>query len=157
MSVSALLSRYRRGIRYLIAGGLTTVISIGSFMLFDRLLGQSRFLLSNAISWVLAVLFAFFLNKYWVFASKRSDWQVLLPELGSFVGARIFSLLMEEAGLFLLVETAGMKAIAFSLFGLSVTGNDIAKLLMQILVLIANYLFSRFLIFRRKGESSSPR
>ena len=50
-----------------------------------------------------------------------------------------------------------MKAIAFSLFGLSVTGNDIAKLRMQILVLIANYLFSRFLIFRRKGESSSPR
>lgn len=150
MSLSALFSRYKRGIRYLIAGGLTTVISLGSFMLFDRLLGQDRFLITNVISWILAVLFAFFVNKYWVFESKSSDRRTLLPELLSFFGARLFSLLMEEAGLFLLLDILGMKALDFTLWRFLVTGNDIAKLLMQVIVLILNYLFSRFLIFRRK-------
>ena len=126
MSLSALFSRYKRGIRYLIAGGLTTVISLGSFMLFDRLLGQDRFLITNVISWILAVLFAFFVNKYWVFESKSSDRRTLLPEL-----------------------------LSFFLWRFLVTGNDIAKLLMQVIVLILNYLFSRFLIFRRKQPASS--
>lgn len=154
MSLSALFSRYKRGIRYLIAGGLTTVISLGSFMLFDRLLGQDRFLITNVISWILAVLFAFFVNKYWVFESKSSDRRTLLPELLSFFGARLFSLLMEEAGLFLLLDILGMKALSFTLWRFLVTGNDIAKLLMQVIVLILNYLFSRFLIFRRKQPAS---
>ena len=154
MSLSALFSRYKRGIRYLIAGGLTTVISLGSFMLFDRLLGQDRFLITNVISWILAVQFAFFVNKYWVFESKSSDRRTLLPELLSFFGARLFSLLMEEAGLFLLLDILGMKALGFTLWRFLVTGNDIAKLLMQVIVLILNYLFSRFLIFRRKQPAS---
>lgn len=154
MSLSSLLSRYKRGIRYLIAGGLTTVISLGSFMLFDRLLGQDRFLITNVISWILAVLFAFFVNKYWVFGSGCSDRQTLLPELLSFFGARLFSLLMEEAGLYLLLEPLGMKAVCFSLWRFSVTGNDMAKLLMQVIVLILNYLFSRFLIFRRRDPAA---
>ena len=154
MSLSALFSRYKRGIRYLIAGGLTTVISLGSFMLFDRLLGQDRFLITNVISWILAVLFAFFVNKYWVFESKSSDRRTLLPELFSFFGARLFSLLMEEAGLFLLLDILGMKTLGFTLWRFAVTGNDIAKLLMQLIVLILNYLFSRFLNFRRKQPAS---
>ena len=100
MSLSALFSRYKRGIRYLIAGGLTTVISLGSFMLFDRLLGQDRFLITNVISWILAVLFAFFVNKYWVFESKSSDRRTLLPELLSFFGARLLSCSWRRQGCF---------------------------------------------------------
>lgn len=132
-------------INYLFFGVLTTVLSILTYLLFNIILGRDFYLISNIISWIIAVAFAFVTNKLWVFCSK--DWSVktLKTELISFVFARLFSLVLEEAGLFLFIELLNFKN--FDLFMIS--GDLIAKLIMQAIVIITNYLFSKFWIFKK--------
>ena len=57
--IKQFVTEHRQGVLYLVFGGLTTLVSILSFALFNALLGDDRYLLSNLLSWVLAVVFAF--------------------------------------------------------------------------------------------------
>ncbi|MBR0414864.1 MAG: GtrA family protein [Clostridia bacterium] len=140
-------------IKYIIFGGLTTVVSLVSFKLFDFLLGEKLYLVSNIISWVLAVAFAFVTNKLWVFRSKSWQSKVVLKEALGFAGARLFSLGVEEVGLWLLISVLGMGQMqAWVLFGFTINGNLIAKVIMQVIVVIMNYVFSKFIIFKKKKE-----
>ena len=140
-------------IKYIIFGGLTTVVSLVSFKLFDFLLGEKLYLVSNIISWVLAVTFAFVTNKLWVFNSKSWQAKIVLKEAASFAGARLFSLGVEELGLWLLISVLGMGQMqAWVLFGFTINGNLIAKVIMQVVVVILNYVFSKFVIFKKKEE-----
>jgi len=106
--LKAIYKAHKEGILYLIFGGLTTLISILSFWLFSLMLGEERYLLSNFLSWVLAVIFAFVTNKTLVFGSKKTDKSTLLREGLEFLGARVFSLGLEEGGLWLLLDAFGM-------------------------------------------------
>lgn len=137
-------------ISYLIFGLLTTAVSIITYQAFCFILGDGSYLISNVISWVLAVTFAFITNKLWVFESKSWQWAVVRPQIISFLGARIFSLILEEAGLFLMIDLLGFEKISFSIIGFAITGTLIAKLVMQFIVVVTNYIFSKFLIFKRK-------
>ena len=140
-------------IKYIIFGGLTTVVSLVSFKLFDFLLGEKLYLVSNIISWVLAVAFAFVTNKLWEFRSKSWQSKVVLKEALGFAGARLFSLGVEEVGLWLLISVLGMGQMqAWVLFGFTINGNLIAKVIMQVIVVIMNYVFSKFIIFKKKKE-----
>lgn len=124
-------------INYLIFGALTTVISITSFKLFNFLLGENLYLLNNIFSWVLAVAFAFITNKLLVFESKEWKIPLIFKEIFLFLSARVFSLLVEEIGLYLMIDI-------FSVFS-----ADISKLIMQIIIVILNFIFSKFLVFRK--------
>lgn len=137
-------------ISYLFFGILTTVVSIVVYQGFCFLLGDGSYLISNIISWVVAVAFAFVTNKLWVFRSKSWELKVIRPEIISFLGARIFSLLLEEAGLFLMIDIIGLEKITFKVVGFAITGTLIAKLVMQFIVVVTNYVFSKFLIFKKK-------
>jgi putative flippase GtrA len=59
---------HKEGILYLIFGALTTLISIATFEIFSLIFGEERYLFSNFLSWVIAVIFAFCTNKTLVFA-----------------------------------------------------------------------------------------
>ena len=140
-------------IKYIVFGVLTTLVSIGSFKLFDVVLGEKLYLITNVLSWVLSVAFAFVTNKLWVFASKSWAPKTVVREALSFAGARLLSLGIEELGLWLLVSVIGMQNMApFTVFGFIVNGNLIAKVIMQVVVVILNYVFSKFIIFKRKKE-----
>lgn len=143
-------------IKYLFFGVLTTVVGIGSFKLFDWLLGEKLYLISNVLSWIMAVSFAFITNKLWVFESKSFKKEVVFKEILSFAGARVFTLVIEELGLLLLISVLGMKNIAgFKIFGIDINGNLIAKIIISIIVVIINYIFSKFLIFKKKKGAKS--
>ena len=139
-------------ISYLFFGILTTAVSIVTYQGFCFLLGDDSYLISNVISWIIAVTFAFVTNKLWVFESKSWKFKVIKPQIVSFLAARLFSLLLEEAGLFLMVDIIGFENIAFKVIGFAVTGALIAKLIMQFIVVVTNYIFSKFLIFRKKED-----
>ena len=62
--------KYKEVLLYLFFGGLTTVISIGSYSYCDVALHMNP-LVANIISWILAVLFAYVTNKIWVFNEER--------------------------------------------------------------------------------------
>jgi putative flippase GtrA len=127
-------------INYLIFGGLTTLINLICFKLIEWFFGSEVYLINNIICWVVAVCFAFVTNKLWVFESKSWDKKILIPQLVSFVSARVFSLLMEEVGLFVLIDI--MFANSF-----------VAKIIMQVVVVVSNYIFSKFIIFKKRDSS----
>ena len=122
---------------YLVFGVLTTVISLLSFKLFNFLLGENLYLINNVFSWILAVSFAFVTNKLWVFESKEWKSPLIFKEMLLFLSARVFSLLVEELGLFLLIDVLGSIS------------PDISKLIMQIIVVILNFVLSKFLDFKK--------
>ena len=141
-------------IKYLFFGVLTTVVGIGSFKLFDWLIGEKLYLISNVLSWIMAVSFSFITSKLWVFESKSFKKEVVFKEALSFAGARLFTLGVEELGLFLLISVAGMKNFAgFKLFSVGINGNLIAKIIVSVIVVILNYILSKFLIFKKKKEA----
>lgn len=150
--------QFKELIKYLFFGVLTTIVSLLSFKIFDSVLGQKLYLVSNIFSWILAVAFAFITNKIWVFRSKSVKKSVIFRELFSFVTARILSLLIEEGGLWLLVDILNLgKMQPFKVLSFSINGNFIAKLIMQIVVVILNYVFSKFIIFKNRGEASDEK
>lgn len=124
----------RETIRYIVFGVLTTVVSFVSQMLFSSL---GWHVTVNTIgSWVCAVLFAYVVNKLFVFESKTDTTKAFWRELGLFIGARIASLGMELVFMFVTVELLSFSEAA-------------CKLIAQVFILIANYIFSKLVIFKK--------
>lgn len=152
--LAALLQTYREPLLYLIFGAATTVVSLFSYKMFLLLLGARQYLICNMLAWVLAVLFAFLVNKQWVFCSRSWRAATLAAELPKFVGARLLSLGVEELGLFLLVELCGMGQYVFDLRLLRFSGEMFAKLLLSVIVVVLNYIFSKFFIFLQEKHGA---
>lgn len=124
----------RQLLSYIFFGGCTTVVSIGSFVLLDSVLHIHE-LVANALSWVLAVSFAYWSNRKWVFRSETRGTEMGKEALSFFAG-RVATLLMEEGLLFLFVTV-----LAYN--------STIVKLIAQAGVLVGNYIISKLLIFRK--------
>lgn len=151
--IKNLLVKYRELITYVIFGVLTTVVSLVSFKIFDSILGENLYLISNVISWIFAVSFAYVTNKLWVFESKSWKSNVIIKEIIGFISARLFSLGVEELGLWLLVDIFNIGKISVDLFSFNINGNMIAKLIMQVVVIVLNYVFSKLVIFKKKNNN----
>lgn len=134
----------------MIFGVLTTFVSIFSFWLFGLFIPDKLYLITNVISWVIAVIFAFVTNKLFVFESKKWGKAELSSEVPKFLGARVFSLIIEELGLILFIDLLGFKELGWTVLGFNVTGELIAKTIMAIVVIVLNYFFSKFMIFKKK-------
>ena len=147
-------------ISYVFFGVLTTAVILLTFYLFKQLFisigwegvlnlvipensrilevfsGGSEYLDANCIAWVAGVIFAFVTNKLWVFDSKSWKPSVAGKEFTGFIGARIFSFVVETLIMFVMVSL-----LHFSDF--------IAKVVVGIIVVILNYVFSKLLIFKK--------
>lgn len=133
-----LYKKYEEIINYIIVGGLTTVVSLGTYYLcvFTILDPEVAFELqiANIISWICCVTFAYFTNRIFVFKSKNEK---KLKEAFNFYTSRIATLLMDMAIMFLLVTLAGFN-------------DKIIKILVQVIVTIANYVISKLFVFRKR-------
>ena len=145
-----LFEKYKELITYVVFGVLTTLVNFVCFWLFNKILGDKLYLLSNIIAWVISVIFAYVTNKLWVFESKSWKPSVIGREIPEFVGARVFSLLIEEGGLWLFVDVLNFDKFGFTLLGFDVTGKLIAKVVLAVIVVILNYIFSKLVIFKKK-------
>ena len=139
---------------YLFFGVCTTIINIVTFQFFYSIMGIPT-LISNAIAWVFAVAFAYITNRTFVFHSKESSVRGILREVSAFVGARLFSLLFDEAIMWLMVDVMGYNAIErFTAELLHTDVQDakslIAKVCANVVVMILNFLFSKLFIFKKK-------
>lgn len=137
---------------YIIFGGLTTLVNFVCFWAFNSLLGRDRYLISNIIAWLFAVAFAYVTNKLWVFESKKFDFRTSVREISEFIAARLFSLAVEEGGLWLFVDKLGFGEFSITVFKAEITGELIAKLILAVIVVILNYIFSKFIIFAKKQK-----
>lgn len=122
-------------VRYVFFGGCTTLVNLASFYLLRR--AGVGINLANLVSIVLAVLFAYVVNARFVFQARPETVREELQAFVKFVGARALTMLVELGGVWLLVEQ--MKL------------NDmLGKFLTQFVVLILNYVLSKFFVFAKK-------
>lgn len=148
--IKNLIIKYKELIVYGIFGVGTTLVDFLAYELFNAISGADYYLVSNIIAWFLSVIFAFITNKLFVFASKSWKPATVIREAMPFFGARVFSLIIAEAGLFLLVDVLGMKDFALAIFGFSVSGETISKAVLSVIVVVLNYFFSKFIVFKKK-------
>ena len=130
-----LLIKYRDIIAYLFFGGVTTLVNLAIYYLCYQVMGLSN-TLSVVVSWILAVLVAFLTNKPFVFRSHDWSRKVLVREAGSFLSCRVGTGVLEVVLMFLTVDLLGLSGM-------------LMKLLVNILVIILNYVGSKLLVFRK--------
>ena len=147
--IKQLFIKYKEIIMYLIMGGGTTVVSWFSYAAFVSILpitdSDTKVLVSNIISWILAVVFAYITNKIWVFESYSWNLKYILKEISLFVSSRFLTGLLEIFGVPLLIHL-GLSQTIFGIEGM------ISKIFVSILVVILNYVFSKLFIFKKKKE-----
>ncbi|MEE3490153.1 MAG: GtrA family protein [Methanobrevibacter sp.] len=118
---------------YFIFGVLTTVVNFVVYLLFARFLNVN-YLISNVLAWFFSVLFAYVTNRIWVFESKNSN---ILKEMSLFFGGRIFSGVVDTALMYLLIDILAV-------------GDVISKIIIQVIVVILNYVISKIIVFKDK-------
>ncbi len=147
----------RETVTYLVFGVLTTVVNFGVFKLFDLFFTATidfdLTLVTNIIAWVAAVVFAFVTNKLFVFESKSWRAEVLKKEVPSFVSARLISLGIEELGLLIFITWLGFDSFVLEIFpGFALGGKMLVKIGLAVIVVVLNYIFSKFIIFGKKEK-----
>lgn len=137
--------KYREAIDYLFWGGVAFVLSIALFFVFTtpRLSLQWGEVFANTVDWVICVIFAFFTNKYFVFRSKTSGVRDNLSEFVQFILARTFTLVLENVIIWGLCDKMGWTSEILSVC---------AKLIGQFVVIVTNYVLSKLIIFKKKGN-----
>lgn len=139
-------------ILYIVFGVLTTVVSFVSLKVFDTIFESRFYLLSNTFSWLLSVAFAYVTNKLFVFESKSWSLSVLKKEIPSFLTARIASYFIEQGGLWLFMDIIGFKGKIFDFVIIKLSGLMTAKIILSVVVVIINYVLSKFIIFAKKSK-----
>ena len=156
----------REIVLYVLFGVLTTAVNLLTFFIFKKLFIQigwdgvlnslltslgwekaialladgSEYLDANTIAWVAGVIFAFFTNKLFVFESKSWKPAVALKEFIGFVGARLLSFIAESVLMFLMVTVLSWNEL-------------IAKIIVAVVVIIMNYVFSKLFIFKSNNTA----
>ena len=147
-------------VTYLIFGVLTTVVNFAVFkgfdMLFTKTVSVDLVLLTNIIAWVVSVAFAFVTNKLFVFESKSWQGNVLRKELPSFVSARLFSLGVEELGLLIFIKWLGFDSFVLEVLpDFAIGGKMLTKIGLSVIIVVMNYVFSKFVIFNKNGKDEA--
>ena len=134
--------KYKEQILYLIFGGLTILISLAVYYVLNKRWGESDIAVTAAyvLSWTAGATFAYVTNKIFVFESKIKGFKALARETISFFAARLATLIISYLGLMLLKK----------LF--PTVNTNIFNFIMQIIVIILNYVASKLFIF--KGEKT---
>ncbi len=129
--------RGRELIRYAVIGVLTTAVSFGTLWIFSNLFHINPNL-ANALSVICAVVFAYIANKLFVFRTHCDTAGELAREALSFFAARGVTMLLEVGGFSLLYELLHCPEM-------------LAKVIISVVILVLNYVFSKLLVFRKKG------
>ena len=131
--INELYRQNKELINYVIVGVLTTIVSIGSYYLFRFI--TKNYIVLSIVSWVLSVTFSYFTNRAFVFESKEKN---IVMEISKFVGSRLFTL--------------GLEVVLMILFVSIMKVNDMAaKIILQFVILVTNYLLSKLFVFRKKA------
>ena len=119
-------------------------------LLYNVLWHQRNSLTANAAAFVAAVIFAFVVNKLFVFESRSWNADTLKREIPSFLAARIGSFAIEEAGLFLAEKVLKLGGIiAVTVGSLSLDWITVIKVALAFVVVALNYVFCKLIVFKK--------
>ena len=114
--------------RYLIFGVLTVAVNTVSYKLLDLVMGS---LPANTLAFFIAVLFAYWTNSRFVFRTG-SSWKSFIE----FMAMRLCTLPIDDGGMWLLLRLG--------------VNDLLAKCVVNAVIIVLNYLFSKLIIFRKK-------
>ena len=147
-----LFKKYQEPILYIVFGVLTTLVNIVVYYLVADV-ASIYYLIANVIAWVASVLFAFVTNKLFVFESKSWKGTVVLPEMGGFFLARVATGIMDMVLMWLLIDVVQMGAFHMVFGSMEVlSGEMLAKILVNVVVIALNYIASKLWIFRKEQD-----
>lgn len=133
-----LIKKYDEIIRYLIIGVLTTIVSLAIYYaLTYTILNPNNTIelqMANILSWVVSVTFAYFTNRQFVFQKKD---KFNFKEMISFYLSRVSTLLLDMLLMYILVSILKFN-------------DKIIKILVQVIVIVLNYILSKFIVFNKK-------
>lgn len=129
----------REVISYLIFGVLTTLVNWVVYVAMVKVHIDYR--IATAAAWAVSVLFAFIVNKIFVFQSYNLRPAYVMKEITSFVACRAVSGVMEMVFMIVMVSWIHMD-------------EYISKIAVSVIVVIVNYVFSKLFIFRKSEEKS---
>ena len=136
-----LYEKYKKIINYVIVGGLTTVVSLGTYYIcVFTFLNPNHALelqIANVLSWVAGVAFAYFTNRKYVFNSNNPN---KLKEAIMFTLSRLVTLVLD-----MLIMGLGVSILKFN--------DKIVKLISQVVVVIGNYVFSKLFVFKKADKN----
>lgn len=135
-----LYKKYEEIIHYLIIGVATTFVSLVVYFIcvhtFLNAKNPLELQIANVISWIFSVTFAYVTNRIFVFKSKSKKY---VKEIISFFISRLLTLGLDMGIMFLLVSIVNIE-------------DTIAKLISQIIVILANYILSKVYVFKKKDS-----
>ena len=136
--IKELYYKYEEIISYLIVGGLTTVVSLATYyLLVYTILNPKEAVelqIANIISWIASVTFAYFTNRKYVFKTKD---KIYFKEGINFYLSRVSTLLLDMLMMYVFVSVLKFD-------------DKIIKLIVQIIVIVLNYVLSKFIVFKKK-------
>lgn len=157
-----LFNKYREIITYIFFGVVTTAVSMGVYfaiLLIAEYIGNispeepvfnAIRLVAQIIQWVAGVLVAFFTNKKWVFNASGTTKQETARELSQFALARVGTLGLDTLLTFGTVWLlSSLNYVPFK-FILTFTADLWSKIVASVVVIITNYLISKFIVFKKK-------
>ena len=141
--IKTFCKKHREILVYLIVGGMTTLVSWGCKFLWGATVyhgvthptvGQTTVL--NVVENLSGILFAYYPNRRWVFQSKNPR---ILEEFGGFFVSRLGTWGLSLVLNLLLTNVLNLE-------------YHIATVLVAVVVIVGNYVISKFLIFRKKKD-----
>ena len=132
--------KYEELINYLIIGILTTIVSLATYYLLTLTVLDANnkvyLQIANIISWLASVTFAYFTNRKFVFKVKNKS---NIKECLNFYISRISTLLIDMIIMYIFVSRLKCD-------------NKIVKLIAQVVIIILNYILSKFIVFKSSNE-----
>ena len=122
---------------YILFGVLTTIVNIVTYYILTKTILNPKngieLQIATIIAWITCVTFAYFTNKKYVFISKEKN---IKKEILLFYIARLFTLLIDMLLMYILVTKLKLN-------------DKIIKIIVQIIIIIANYILSKLIVFKK--------
>jgi putative flippase GtrA len=134
----SLIKKNKEIIMYLIFGVLTTLVNIVTYTISTRIFNIDVYS-SNVIAWLVSVLFAYLTNRKYVFNSKAKSIKEISKEIFSFYICRVATFLIDMLMMYLMVDMMKIDDL-------------ISKIVVNVVVIILNYIFSKLIIFRKNTK-----
>ncbi|HML05701.1 MAG TPA: GtrA family protein [Methanobacterium sp.] len=130
---SKILNARKEIVLYLIFGVFTTLVNILSYLILAKIFGINNFI-SNVMAWFLSIIFAYVTNRIFVFESKNEN---ILHEFSLFIVGRGLSGILDSL-------------LFYTLVILLMFDDVLSKIVINIIVIILNYVFSKWIVFKEK-------
>ncbi len=131
----SLFKKYKQILLYLICGGITTCINLGTYFISAHFF-KIKVVSSTLIAKITTLICAYLGNRIFVFQSQNKTPKKLIREVFLFYVCRLITTCVD----------VGIMYVGVSLLGIQ---DMIVKVFANIVVVILNFIFSKGIVFKK--------